>query len=76
MKACLYGIFLIHSIYIMKAASKWSTADYEIFDIVSALESTEGKGTTFYSFLNLKKGPDSKIDEINKAYRQKALELQ
>ncbi|CCJ29029.1 unnamed protein product [Pneumocystis jirovecii] len=63
MKACLY------------AASKWSTADYEIFDIVSALESTEGKGTTFYSFLNLKKGPDSKIDEINKAYRQKALEL-
>ncbi|KAG5513165.1 hypothetical protein PMAC_001535 [Pneumocystis sp. 'macacae'] len=56
-------------------ASEWSTTDYEIFDIVSALESTEGKGTTFYSFLNLEKGPNSRLDEINKAYRQKALEL-
>ncbi|KAG4304909.1 hypothetical protein PORY_001584 [Pneumocystis oryctolagi] len=75
MKIYLYGFLLIPSIYTIKAISQWSSIDYEIFDIVSALESTEGKGTTFYSFLDLKKGPNSKIDEINKAYRQKALEL-
>ncbi|EMR08684.1 hypothetical protein PNEG_02862 [Pneumocystis murina B123] len=75
MKFHIYMVFLIHSIYIFKINAQWSNIDYEIFNIVSSLEETEGKGTTFYSFLDLKKGPNSKIDEINKAYRQKALEL-
>lgn len=46
----------------------------EIFDIVSALESAEGKGTTFYSFLNTTKQADDKA--IAKAYRKRSLELQ
>ncbi|KTW28965.1 hypothetical protein T552_01595 [Pneumocystis carinii B80] len=75
MKFHMYIVFLIYSACILKINAQWSNIDYEIFDIVSSLEETEGKGTTFYSFLDLKKGPDSRIDEINKAYRQKALEL-
>lgn len=46
----------------------------EIFDIVSALETAEGKGTTFYSFLNTTKSADEKA--IAKAYRKRSLELQ
>lgn len=46
----------------------------EIFDIVSALEGAEGKGTTFYSFLNTTKSADDKT--IAKAYRKRSLELQ
>jgi DnaJ-class molecular chaperone len=41
---------------------------------VSALETAEGKGTTFYSFLNTTKAATDK--EINKAYRKRSLELQ
>ncbi|SCV72499.1 BQ2448_4036 [Microbotryum intermedium] len=45
----------------------------EIFDIVSALEQAEGKGTTFYSFMNVTKSANEK--DITKAYRKLSLEL-
>ncbi|TNY23384.1 DnaJ-domain-containing protein [Rhodotorula diobovata] len=54
-------------------ALAWTNQDHEIFDIVSALESAEGKGTTFYSFLNVTKGATPQ--EINRAYRKRSLEL-
>lgn len=41
---------------------------------MSALETAEGKGTTFYSFLNTTKSADEKA--IAKAYRKRSLELQ
>ncbi|BGP37345.1 hypothetical protein JCM10450v2_001252 [Rhodotorula kratochvilovae] len=54
-------------------ALAWTNEDHEVFDIVSALESAEGKGTTFYSFLNITKGATPQ--EINRAYRKRSLEL-
>ncbi|KAI0719576.1 DnaJ-domain-containing protein [Cerioporus squamosus] len=47
--------------------------DHEIFDLVSALEAAEGKGTTFYSWLDL--SPTATTQEISKAYRKKSLQL-
>ncbi|GAA5857404.1 hypothetical protein JCM8547_002262 [Rhodosporidiobolus lusitaniae] len=54
-------------------ALAWTNEDHEIFDIVSALESAEGKGTTFYSFLNTTKSATEK--DLAKAYRKRSLEL-
>ncbi|KAH8925482.1 DnaJ-domain-containing protein [Atractiella rhizophila] len=51
----------------------WDQQDYEIFDLVSALESAEGKGTTFYTFLNLTKG--ASLKDINTAYKKRSLQL-
>ncbi|GAA5949038.1 hypothetical protein JCM21900_003182 [Sporobolomyces salmonicolor] len=51
----------------------WTNEDHELFDIVSALESAEGKGTNFYSFLNVTKSATEK--DIGKAYRKRSLEL-
>ncbi|KAJ9092488.1 hypothetical protein QFC19_008701 [Naganishia cerealis] len=51
----------------------WTKEDHEIFDLVSALEASEGKGTTFYSFLGV--GPQAQLKEINKQYRKRSLEL-
>ncbi|KAI6047397.1 DnaJ domain-containing protein [Pisolithus marmoratus] len=47
--------------------------DYEIFDLVSDLEASEGKGTTFYSWLEVP--PAAPLAQINKAYRKKSIEL-
>ncbi|KZT62992.1 DnaJ-domain-containing protein, partial [Calocera cornea HHB12733] len=47
--------------------------DYEIFDIVSDLEAAEGKGTTFYSWLDV--SPTASSADIGRAYRKKSLEL-
>jgi DnaJ family protein C protein 1 len=52
----------------------WTKEDHEIFDIVSALEASEGKGTTFYSWLDV--SPTATLTEINKAYRKKSIQLQ
>ncbi|GAA6000551.1 hypothetical protein JCM10207_004546 [Rhodosporidiobolus poonsookiae] len=54
-------------------ALAWTSEDHEIFDLVSALEAAEGKGTTFYTFLNTTKGATDK--ELSKAYRKRSLEL-
>lgn len=53
-------------------AATWSPEDYEIFKLKDKLDEDLGKGTTFYSWLNLKNGPKSTYDEINKAYRKKS----
>lgn len=56
-----------------QTALGWTNEDHEIFDIVSALETAEGKGTTFYSFLNVTKAATEK--EISKSYKKRSLEL-
>ncbi|MBW0473294.1 hypothetical protein O181_013009 [Austropuccinia psidii MF-1] len=59
-------LVLLHS-----SVLAWDTEDYEIFDLVSALEAAEGKGTTFYKFLNVSKL--ATLNEINKAARKLSL---
>lgn len=48
--------------------------DHEIFDLVSALENAEGKGTTFYSWLGVT--PAATTPEVAKAYRKLSIKLQ
>ncbi|KAG6873763.1 hypothetical protein C0995_011582 [Termitomyces sp. Mi166 len=47
--------------------------DHEIFDLVSELEAAEGKGTTFYSWLNVPS--TASTSEISKAYRKMSMQL-
>ncbi|BGP22260.1 DnaJ family protein [Rhodotorula toruloides] len=54
-------------------ALAWTAEDHEIFDLVSALEAAEGKGTNFYSYLNVTKSVEEKA--LNKAIRKRSLEL-
>ncbi|GAA94520.1 uncharacterized protein L969DRAFT_100587 [Mixia osmundae IAM 14324] len=51
----------------------WDAEDFEIFDLVSALELAEGKGTSFYSFLNVT--PTATSADIGRMYRKRSLEL-
>lgn len=53
---------------------RWTKEDHEIFDLVSALEASEGKGTTFYSFLGV--APQAQLKDINRQYRKRSLDLQ
>ncbi|KAG8865233.1 hypothetical protein FRB96_000123 [Tulasnella sp. 330] len=54
-------------------ALAWSKEDYEIFDLVGAIEAAEGPGTTFYSWLEV--SPKATSNDINRAYRKKSLTL-
>ncbi|KAG2063306.1 hypothetical protein BDR04DRAFT_1038340, partial [Suillus decipiens] len=45
--------------------------DHEIFDLVTALEASKGKGTTFYSWLYVPSM--ATLVQINKAYRSLVL---
>ncbi|KAF8897617.1 hypothetical protein BD779DRAFT_1491811 [Infundibulicybe gibba] len=47
--------------------------DHEIFDLVSAVETAEGKGTTFYSWLDVPS--TATTNEIAKAYRKMSMQL-
>ncbi|KAF9008974.1 DnaJ domain-containing protein, partial [Cyathus striatus] len=47
--------------------------DHEIFDLVSAVERSEGKGTTFYSWLDVPS--TASTSEISKAYRKRSMLL-
>ncbi|KAH9951606.1 DnaJ-domain-containing protein [Amylocystis lapponica] len=58
---------------LVAVASAWTKEDHEIFDIVSAVEASEGKGTTFYSWLNVPS--TASTAEIAKAYRKKSIQL-
>jgi len=60
--ACLTG--LVHA---------WTKEDHEIFDLVSAVETSEGKGTNFYSWLEV--SPSASMAEIGRAYRRKSMVL-
>ncbi|GJE84200.1 DnaJ-domain-containing protein [Phanerochaete sordida] len=58
---------------LVAAVAAWTKEDYEIFDLVSALEGAEGKGTTFYSWLDV--SPTASTSEIARAYRKKSVQL-
>ncbi|KDR83660.1 hypothetical protein GALMADRAFT_235985 [Galerina marginata CBS 339.88] len=51
----------------------WEKEDHEIFDLVTELEGAEGKGTTFYSWLDVPF--TATTNEIAKAYRKKSMVL-
>jgi len=51
----------------------WEKEDHEIFDLVTELEAAEGKGTTFYSWLDVPS--TATTNEIAKAYRKKSMVL-
>ncbi|EKM59234.1 uncharacterized protein PHACADRAFT_249533 [Phanerochaete carnosa HHB-10118-sp] len=55
------------------AVAAWTKEDYEIFDLVSAIEAAEGKGTSFYSWLEV--SPSASTSEIARAYRKKSVQL-
>lgn len=47
---------------------------YQIFELQAALEESSGKGTTFYSILNLT--AKATAQQIKTAYRKRSVELQ
>jgi len=51
----------------------WEKEDHEIFDLVTELEAAEGKGTTFYSWLDVPS--TASTNNIAKAYRKKSMQL-
>ncbi|KAF7352715.1 J domain-containing protein [Mycena venus] len=58
---------------LVTAVLAWEKEDHEIFDLVSAIEASEGKGTTFYSWLDVPS--TATTAEIAKAYRKKSMLL-
>ncbi|KIY74026.1 DnaJ-domain-containing protein [Cylindrobasidium torrendii FP15055 ss-10] len=54
-------------------ALAWEKEDHELFDLVEAIEASEGKGTTFYSWLNVPS--TATTQEIAKAYRKLSMQL-
>ncbi|OCH94127.1 DnaJ-domain-containing protein [Obba rivulosa] len=58
---------------LVTAVAAWTKEDHEIFDLVSAIEASEGKGTTFYSWLGVPS--TASTSEIAKAYRKKSIQL-
>ncbi|WWD21120.1 hypothetical protein CI109_105601 [Kwoniella shandongensis] len=65
--------FLFVVLAFAATAFAWSKEDYEIFDLVSALETAEGKGVDFYNHIGVE--PSASTSEITKAYRKKSLAL-
>ncbi|KAF7332082.1 RNA-dependent RNA polymerase [Mycena kentingensis (nom. inval.)] len=51
----------------------WEKEDHEIFDLVSAIQESEGKGVTFYSWLEVPS--TATTAEIAKAYRKKSMQI-
>jgi len=68
----LYFLFTLFAV-LATVVFAWDKEDYEIFDLVSALEGAEGKGTTFYSWLDVP--PTATTAEIAKAYRKLSMRL-
>ncbi|KAK7061800.1 RNA-dependent RNA polymerase [Favolaschia claudopus] len=58
---------------LVTVALAWEKEDHEIFDLVGAIETSEGKGTTFYSWLDVPS--TASTSEIAKAYRKKSMQL-
>ncbi|EJD01100.1 DnaJ-domain-containing protein [Fomitiporia mediterranea MF3/22] len=71
MKLFLRVILLLSIICSVLAKITVSQEDHEIFDLVSAVEASEGKGTTFYSWLDVP--PTATTQEIARAYRRKSI---
>lgn len=65
----LFGILAVLATTVLA----WDNEDHEIFDLVSELEAAEGKGTTFYSWLDVPS--TASTADIAKAYRKKSMVL-
>ncbi|KAJ7908269.1 DnaJ domain-containing protein [Mycena leptocephala] len=65
----LFGLLAV----LVTAVLAWEKEDHEIFDLVSAIQATEGKDTTFYSWLDVPF--TATTAEIAKAYRKKSMVL-
>ncbi|KAI0318707.1 DnaJ-domain-containing protein [Amylostereum chailletii] len=59
--------------HFVESSSIVAQEDHEIFDLVSSLEAAEGKGTTFYSWLDVPSSASTA--EIGRAYRKKSMQL-
>jgi len=70
MKFFLFVAFLA---VLVAAVAAWEKEDHEIFDLVSDVEASEGKGTTFYSWLGVPS--TATTSEIAKAYRKMSMTL-
>ncbi|EST09942.1 DnaJ [Kalmanozyma brasiliensis GHG001] len=68
----LFAALLLVTLCSFASASNWDKDDHEIFELQSALTTSIGKGTTFYSLLDIPISASS--SEIKRAYRRKSLE--
>ncbi|KAJ7682708.1 DnaJ domain-containing protein [Mycena polygramma] len=67
------GFVLLFLAVLVTAVLAWEKEDHEIFDLVSAIQTSEGKDTTFYSWLDVPS--TATTAEIAKAYRRKSMLL-
>ncbi|THV08461.1 DnaJ-domain-containing protein [Dendrothele bispora CBS 962.96] len=67
--ALLFTLFAVLAAVVLA----WEKEDHEIFDLVSAVESSEGKGTTFYSWLDVPS--TASTTEISRAYRKMSMQM-
>jgi len=68
----LFFLFTVLSV-LVATVSAWEKEDHEIFDLVSEIEASEGKGTSFYSWLDVPS--TASTAQISKAYRRKSMLL-
>lgn len=68
-----FALFLAYLVVLVTTVAAWEKEDHEIFDLVSAVEASEGKGTTFYSWLDVPN--TATTSEIAKAYRKMSMQL-
>ncbi|PBL02423.1 DnaJ-domain-containing protein [Armillaria gallica] len=68
-----FALFLTYLVVLVTTVAAWEKEDHEIFDLVSAVEASEGKGTTFYSWLDVPN--TATTTEIAKAYRKMSMRL-
>ncbi|PBK72695.1 DnaJ-domain-containing protein [Armillaria solidipes] len=68
-----FALFLAYLVVLVTIVAAWEKEDHEIFDLVSAVEASEGKGTTFYSWLDVPN--TATTTEIAKAYRKMSMRL-
>ncbi|CAO1639123.1 unnamed protein product [Sympodiomycopsis kandeliae] len=69
----LFSIFALVLLLVASPAKAWEPEDHEIFELQAALEESSGKGTTFYSILNLT--AKATAQQIKTAYRKRSVEL-
>ncbi|KAF9485276.1 DnaJ-domain-containing protein [Pholiota conissans] len=69
----LFAVLFAFLAVLATTVTAWEKEDHEIFDLVTELEAAEGKGTTFYSWLDVL--PTASTNEIARAYRKKSITL-
>ncbi|KAF9160927.1 hypothetical protein DFQ26_005038 [Actinomortierella ambigua] len=73
MRLKLALLMFVAMLAIVQRVSAWEEGDFEIFDLVDALETAEGKDISFYSWLGVEKS--TPMPEIEKAFRKKSRTL-